>query len=181
MATSATISVDPPVQRHPTQLDLQAIIPLARPSDASDSWAVLEALAESALTGHIAGMIDRSQWKRWLAHPIVDWTILILGVILILLSPVVGAIPGPGGVFVLALGLAMVLRTSRWARRRYVEFKRWQPKAGRWTDWGMRRKSALRRAALVKEQKALGEDETSNAIGPAPATNPTGSQGSAGN
>ncbi|MCY7270700.1 MAG: hypothetical protein LH485_01400 [Sphingomonas bacterium] len=126
-------------------------------------------------------MIDRSQWKRWLAHPIVDWTIFILGVILILLSPVVGAIPGPGGVFVLALGLAMVLRTSRWARRRYVEFKRWQPKAGRWTDWGMRRKSALRREALVKEQKALGEDDTSNAISPVPATNPPGSQGGAGN
>ncbi len=99
-------------------------------------------------------MIHRDTWKRWLTHPVVDWTIFILGVILILLSPVVGALPGPGGVFVLALGLAMVLRTSRWARRRYVEFKRWQPKAGRWTDWGMRRKSALRREKLVKEQKA---------------------------
>jgi len=104
-------------------------------------------------------MIDRSQWKRWLTHPIVDWTIFILGVILILLSPVVGALPGPGGIFVLAFGLAMVLRTSRWARRRYVQFKRWQPKAGRWTDWGLRRKSALRRDALAKEQKALGEND----------------------
>ena len=97
-------------------------------------------------------MIDRASWKRWLSNPIVDWSVFVIGVLLILLSPVVGAIPGPGGVFVLALGLAMVLRTSRWARRRYVHFKRWQPKAGRWTDWGLRRQSALRRQAKEKER-----------------------------
>lgn len=97
-------------------------------------------------------MIDRASWKRWLSNPIVDWSVFVIGVLLILLSPVVGAIPGPGGVFVLALGLAMVLRTSRWARRRYVHFKRWQPKAGRWTDWGLRRQSARRREAKVKER-----------------------------
>ena len=125
-------------------------------------------------------MIDRAQWKGLLTHPIVDWTIFIIGVILILLAPVVGALPGPGGVFVLALGLAMVLRTSRWARRRYVAFKRWQPKAGRWTDWGMRRKSALRRAKLAKEQKAT-EESASIAVGTIASTNPSGSQSSPGN
>ena len=165
---------------HPTILETQAIIPLARRADVSDSWTRLEALAESILTAHIAVMIDRAQWKRLLTHPIVDWTIFILGVILILLSPVVGALPGPGGVFVLALGLAMVLRTSRWARRRYVAFKRWQPKAGRWTDWGMRRKSALRRQRLAREQKA-GEESTSADVGPIASTNPSGSQSSPGN
>jgi hypothetical protein len=101
-------------------------------------------------------MIDRATWKRWLTHPVVDWTVFVLGVILILLAPVVGALPGPGGVFVLALGLAMVLRTSGWARRRYVAFKRWQPKAGRWTDWGMRRKSAIRREKIRKEREEIG-------------------------
>ena len=130
-------------------------------------------------------MIDRAQWKRILTHPIVDWTIFVLGVILILLAPVVGALPGPGGIFVLALGLAMVLRTSQWARRRYVEFKRWQPKAGRWTDWGMRRKSALRREALAKEQKAAEREALGTAAadrdGPLPATNPIGGQGNARN
>ena len=131
-------------------------------------------------TAHIAVMIDRSQWKRWLTHPVVDWTIFILGVILILLSPVVGALPGPGGIFVLALGLAMVLRTSHWARRRYVEFKKWQPKAGRWTDWGMRRKSALRRERLAKEQKAAKDGAASEAPLPdtvsAPAPSRDGSK-----
>ena len=130
-------------------------------------------------------MIDRSHWKRLLTHPIVDWTIFILGVILILLSPVVGALPGPGGIFVLALGLAMVLRTSRWARRRYVAFKKWQPKAGRWTDWGLRRKSALRREALAKEQKAADRtalEQATPILDPSlSATNPIGGQGTARN
>ena len=126
-------------------------------------------------------MIDGSQWKRFLTHPIVDWTVFILGVILILLAPVVGVLPGPGGIFVLALGLAMVLRTSRWARRRYVQFKRWQPKAGRWTDWGLRRKSAQRRDALAKEQKAPGDIDPPTAVGPIAATHSAARQSHPGN
>jgi hypothetical protein len=127
-------------------------------------------------------MIHRDTWKRWLTHPVVDWTIFVLGVILILLSPVVGALPGPGGVFVLALGLAMVLRTSAWARRRYVQFKRWQPKAGRWTDWGMRRKSALRREKIIKDQKAAAKaDEAALGLGPIGSGNSTAGQGPPGN
>ena len=113
-------------------------------------------------------MINRAQWKRWLANPIVDWTIFVIGVLLILLSPVVGVLPGPGGIFVLALGLAMVLRTSRWARKRYVEFKRWQPKAGRWTDWGLRRGSAKRREAIAKEQEVAPTAGISNGLNGAP-------------
>ena len=50
----------------------------------------------------------------------------------------------------------MVLKTSMWAKRRYVRFKRWQPKVGRWADWGLRRRSALRREALRKEREELG-------------------------
>jgi hypothetical protein len=46
-----------------------------------------------------------------------------------------------------------------WAKRRYVDFKRKQPKIGRWTDWGLRRRSARRREALRKEQD--GTDEAS--------------------
>ena len=72
--------------------------------------------------------------------------------ILILLSPLAGIIPGPGGILVFAIGLAMVLKTSLWAKRHYVRFKRWQPKAGRWADWGLRRQSAKRREAIRKDR-----------------------------
>jgi hypothetical protein len=99
-------------------------------------------------------MITRQQWRRFIDHPVVEWTIFAVGVILILLSPLAGVIPGPGGIFVFALGLAMVLKTSMWAKRHYVRFKRKQPKIGSWADWGLRRPSALRRARLAKEQEA---------------------------
>jgi len=103
-------------------------------------------------------MITRKQWQTFIDHPVVEWTIFAIGVLLIAVSPVLGALPGPGGIFVFALGLAMVLKTSQWARRHYVKFKRWQPKAGRWTDWGLRRKSAARREALRKRREELGCD-----------------------
>ena len=32
-------------------------------------------------------------------------------------------------------------------------FKRWQPKAGRWIDWGLRRPSARRREAIRKAEE----------------------------
>ena len=99
-------------------------------------------------------MITRRQWRRFIDHPVVEWAIFGLGVLLLVLSPVVGALPGPGGIIVAGVGLAMVLKTSMWARRRYVRFKRWQPKAGRWTDWALRRPSAKRREAIRKAEKA---------------------------
>lgn len=99
-------------------------------------------------------MITRRQWRRFIDHPVVEWAIFGLGVVLLILSPVVGALPGPGGIIVAGIGLAMVLKTSTWARRRYVRFKRWQPKAGRWTDWALRRPSAKRREALRKAEKS---------------------------
>ncbi len=97
-------------------------------------------------------MWSRDQWRTFIDHPVVEWSIFAIGVLLILISPLAGVIPGPGGIFVFALGLAMVLKTSMWAKRHYVRFKRWQPKAGRWADWGLRRESAKRREALQKAQ-----------------------------
>jgi hypothetical protein len=95
-------------------------------------------------------MFSREQWQHLSDSPVFEWTIFGLGVLLMALSPVVGVLPGPGGVFVFAIGLALVLKTSRWAKRNYVRFKRKQPKAGQWMDWGLRRKSARRREALAR-------------------------------
>ena len=102
---------------------------------------------------HIKTMNRREQLRRLLDHPIVEWALLVIGLLLLLVSPLVGAIPGPGGMIVAGIGLALVLKTSSWAKRRYVRFKRWQPKAGRWTDWALRRPSAQRREALRKGRK----------------------------
>src|SRR5689334_8970793 len=95
-------------------------------------------------------MLTKNQWRRFIDNPVVEWTLFAIGVLLLVISPLVGAIPGPGGIVVAGIGLALVLQTSMWAKRRYVRFKRWQPKAGRWTDWALRRPSAQRREAIRK-------------------------------
>lgn len=102
-------------------------------------------------------MITRDQWRWFIDHPVVEWTLFAVGVVLLIISPLVGAIPGPGGIIVAGVGLALVLRTSMWAKRHYVRFKRWQPKAGGWTDWALRRRSARRRAALRKETEGTAQ------------------------
>ena len=108
------------------------------------------AVARTCSHLHISLMISRDQWRRFVDHPLVEWTLFAIGVLLLLVSPLVGAIPGPGGLVVAGIGLALVLKTSSWAKRHYVRFKRWQPKAGRWADWALRRPSAQRREALRK-------------------------------
>jgi len=102
-------------------------------------------------------MISRDQWRSFFDHPVVEWSIFALGILLMIAAIPVGALPGPGGIFVFAAGLALVLKTSMWAKRRYVDFKRKQPKIGRWADWGLRRQSAKRRDAMRKGLE--GDDE----------------------
>ena len=72
----------------------------------------------------------RSRWRlAWMA----------LGWLLIVGSPFVGVIPGPGGIFVFAAGAVLLIRNSCWAKRRYVMLKRRWPKLGRAADKVMRR------------------------------------------
>ena len=103
-------------------------------------------------------MIDRRKLQRFIDNPIVEWTLLVVGIVLLLVSPLVGVIPGPGGIVVAGIGLALILKTSSWAKRRYVRFKRWQPKAGRWTDWALQRRSAKRREELRKIDPTSGNN-----------------------
>jgi hypothetical protein len=95
-------------------------------------------------------MTRRERLRRFFDHPAVEWALFGLGVLLIILGLIIGPLPGPGGILLVAPGLALVLKTSMWAKRHYVKFKRWQPKAGRWTDWALRRGSAKRRDELAK-------------------------------
>jgi hypothetical protein len=98
-------------------------------------------------------MMTRAQWGRLIDSPVVQWALFALGVLLIVAGFILAPLPGPGGIFLIAPGLALVLKTSMWAKRYYVRLKRWQPKAGRWMDWGLRRRSAIRRQALRKAEQ----------------------------
>jgi hypothetical protein len=114
-------------------------------------------------------MITRDQWRKFIDRAVVEWGLFAIGVLLLVVSPLVGAIPGPGGIIVAGIGLALILKTSVWARRRYVLFTRWRPKLfgrrfwpGRWTDLALRRRSALRRERLRKElEQLVASEETS--------------------
>src|SRR6187551_2370377 len=99
-------------------------------------------------------MVTWRQVQRFLDKAWVEWGMFALGVILIIAGLAIAPIPGPGGIFLIAPGLALILKTSMWAKRRYVKLKRWQPKAGDWTDRALRRKSARRRYERRKQLRS---------------------------
>jgi hypothetical protein len=107
-------------------------------------------------------MVTREQWRKFIDSPVVEWSLFALGVLLIIAGFVIAPLPGPGGIFLIAPGLALVLKSSMWAKRHYVRVKRWQPKAGRWMDWALRRPSARRREAIRKarEERQAGLHES---------------------
>jgi hypothetical protein len=85
------------------------------------------------------------------AHPDSPWRLVLVAVgwLLIGITPLVGPLPGPGGIFTLAGGLILILRNSAWARRRYVALKKRWPRTGELCDRAMRRPSARRRRARL--------------------------------
>lgn len=95
---------------------------------------------------------NRTLWKERLRL-----FFLVLGIMLMLLAPVVGVLPGPGGVILMAGGLALTLKNSNWAKRLYVRFKQRWPKYGSWADWSLRRRSHFRRLKR-KEQAREAKD-----------------------
>jgi len=105
-------------------------------------------------------MRPQSRFSRFIDSPFGETLLFIFGVLLVIVGFVVAPLPGPGGIFFIAPGLALILKTSMWAKRNYVRLKRWQPKAGHWIDWGLRRKSARRR--LERSKQLEGQSEPSS-------------------
>lgn len=83
-------------------------------------------------------------------HPAARIAQLTVGVLLIIGAGVMGPLPGPGGIFLFAGGMILILRNSRWAKRRWARLKRRWPRVGNLVDRAMRRQSALRRHARAK-------------------------------
>ena len=95
----------------------------------------------------------RERWGAWSQIQAVRTGLFVTGLLLMLVSPALGVLPGPGGLIVFGAGLGLTLKYSEWAKRKYVQFKRKHPNKGRWADWGMRRRSAKRREGLRKERE----------------------------
>ncbi len=77
--------------------------------------------------------------RRFRDRPEYQWAMLGLGWLLLLSAPLVGALPGPGFLVVFPLGLAVILKHSRWAKRRYARITRANPEYGDWVNWALRR------------------------------------------
>lgn len=86
-------------------------------------------------------------------NPIARAILLGIGVLFLAITPLVGPLPGPGGIITFAIGAGLVLQNSLWARKRYVRLKRQRPKMGDWADWGLRRGSALRRFKRERDSR----------------------------
>ncbi|WP_267382092.1 hypothetical protein [Sphingomonas sp. GC_Shp_2] len=84
-------------------------------------------------------------------HPAMRIAQLVLGGVLIVGAGVVGPLPGPGGIFLFAGGLILILRNSYRAKVRWARLKRRWPRTGNLVDRAMRRPSARRRHARTRD------------------------------
>ena len=112
--------------------------------------------------------------KGWTHRPGVRHTLVGLGFLLVASTPLVGPIPGPGGIIVFGAGLSLILKYTGWAKRLYVRFKRKHPKKGSWADWSLRRASHRRREARRKELKAAEAADAAAAPAEVPPSLPVG-------
>ena len=92
----------------------------------------------------MSGKTDRNYDKRGGMRLVM----LVTGIFLVIISPIIGAIPGPGFIIVFPIGMALILKSSRTAKRLYIRFKDRFPRYGRWTDTLMRRRKLRRHADL---------------------------------
>ena len=87
-------------------------------------------------------------------HPLIRISLLAVGGLMILCAPLVAPFPGPGGTILFGGGLILVLRNSRWARRRFARWKRRWPKLGALSEHALRRRSWHQRRARDKDRQA---------------------------
>jgi hypothetical protein len=99
-------------------------------------------------------MTFKERLAIWRKSEPVRLALFGLGCLFLLITPLIGPLPGPGGIVTFAIGMGLVLQNSAWARRRYVAFKKRSPKAGSWADWSLRRGSAKRREEKAKREAA---------------------------
>ncbi|MEO1167290.1 MAG: hypothetical protein AAFW97_01130 [Pseudomonadota bacterium] len=83
----------------------------------------------------------------------IRFVLTVIGGLLVITAPIVGLLPGPGGIFMFAIGFPLMLKNSAIVRRFYARLKVKHPKKGEWVDWAMRRKSTLRRIRRRREEQ----------------------------
>ena len=93
----------------------------------------------------------RSMSRARPRSPLIRTILFVTGLVVMAAAPLVGVVPGPGGIFVFAAGLVLVLQNSLWARGQFVRLKRRFPRFGHYADLALRRRSFRRRQQRAKE------------------------------
>jgi hypothetical protein len=92
--------------------------------------------------------MHKSAKKLWRETNAFRWLMLIIGWFLVIGAPLLGPIPGPGPLIILPIGLALILRNSLWAKKRYARLARRHPEYGRWANWAIGRSKVTHRPAF---------------------------------
>jgi hypothetical protein len=95
--------------------------------------------------GHRPIVALRPQHPAGMGYATMRTLLLIVGMLLILVTPLVAVLPGPAGMFTFAAGMALILRNSRRARVRFARAMRRHPRVRALSDRALRRPSAKRR------------------------------------
>lgn len=98
-------------------------------------------------------------YQRLRSNAQIRLALFIFGVVLMILSPIIGILPGPGFIILFPVGLMLCLQNSAWAKRIYVRFKWRHPRYAGWTDRVMQRASAARRRAKARLTKPERRDD----------------------
>jgi hypothetical protein len=87
-------------------------------------------------------MAKPTAFRRLMRSPPMRVAQFTVGAILVTFGPAIlgPTTPGPFGTMAFAGGLVLMLRNSRWARRRYVVLKKRHPKFGRYAEIALRRR-----------------------------------------
>jgi hypothetical protein len=81
----------------------------------------------------------RNEAKSWRESNAMRIALVCLGWLLIIAALAIGPLPGPGALILAPIGMALVLKNSLWAKKRYSRFVRTHPEYGRWLNWMMGR------------------------------------------
>jgi UPF0716 family protein affecting phage T7 exclusion len=86
------------------------------------------------------------------------------GILLMIFAPIVGGpiLPGPFGFIGFAMGLALLLRNSRRARKRYIRLKRRFPRFAHWIDLALRRRKGPAAQTLDDDRQQRQHDKAGN-------------------
>ena len=96
-----------------------------------------------------------SKAKSWRESNALRIVLVSIGWVLIVAAVAIGPLPGPGSLIFAPIGMALVLKNSLWAKKRYSRFVRSHPEYGLWLNWMMRRSKSQGRPAVPDFKRDL--------------------------